>query len=191
VEMSFFIDHLMITLVAWMGGLTLGSGIGYLIASLVRSLVSAIPNDRQINSLVPWRPLLLMLILVVWSPLLPARLGLGTSTAMVMVGLTISLVSLFMTMNMLLNHWFPPSLCVGLIAKARNLLILALFATLGAGLMGGGGAGFYLMEQVKFLEFSKLLQGILILGGMALIMDFILSIVEYRAGFSTPSPRML
>jgi ABC-type nitrate/sulfonate/bicarbonate transport system permease component len=64
---------------------------------------------------------------------------------------------------------------------------LAIFTTLGVGLVGAGGAGFYLMESMRSMEYGKLVQGILLLGGMTLVLDLILGFVEYKASFSTPS----
>ncbi|HEY43360.1 MAG TPA: hypothetical protein G4O11_05190 [Anaerolineae bacterium] len=178
--MSIFTDHLLITLVAWIGSLALGGGTGYFMARLLRRLVSALPNDRRtVIALVPWRTLLFLLILVVWSPFLAIRLGIGTPTAIVMVWLTISLVACSMTMSAFLDNWFPQTLRARLLGGARTLLFFALFATLGSGLVGGGGAGFLLMQQANLMEYGKLLQSILLLGGMALLLDMILGIVEF------------
>jgi ABC-type proline/glycine betaine transport system permease subunit len=186
-EMSTFMDHLLIALVAWIGSLVLGGGVGYLMAHLLRRLMSAMPNNRRIIALVPWRTLLFILILILWSPFLPTRLGIGTQTGMVMVSLTISLVACPMTMSTFLDNWFPQTLHVRLMVVARALLFLALFATLGVGLIGGGGAGVYLIQQVNLLEYGKLLQGVLLLGGMALLLDLILGFVEFWAGYRSPS----
>jgi ABC-type nitrate/sulfonate/bicarbonate transport system permease component len=182
-EMSTLTDHLLITLVAWIGGLTVGGGIGYLMASFVNPLMNAKPNARRIFALVPWRTLVFMLILLVWSPLLAIWLGLGNLTGIMMVGLTVSLLAWPMAMKARLNDWFPPKLRVRFISGSRSLLLFALLATLGAGFVGGGGFGFYLMQQVNLLEYGKLVEGFLLLGGVALIFDLILGIVEYRATF--------
>jgi hypothetical protein len=52
-EIAILTDHLLITLVAWIGGVTVGGGVGYLMASLVRPLMSAKPDDRRLIALVP------------------------------------------------------------------------------------------------------------------------------------------
>jgi ABC-type nitrate/sulfonate/bicarbonate transport system permease component len=96
-----------------------------------------------------------------------------------------------MAMKTRLNDWFTPSLWIHLIAEARTLLLFALFATVGAGFVGGGGAGWYLMQQMDLLEYGKLFQGILLLAGLALILDLTLGIIEYRAGFGTTSTRKM
>lgn len=183
-EISIFADHLLITLVTWVAGLILGSGLGYLMAKSIHPLLVARPDRRRILALLPWRTLLFILILFLWSPFLAIRLGLGTSTGIMIVGLTLILVAWFMTMNTFLDHWFPPALRLRLLASTRTLLFLALFTTLGASFVGGGGAGFYLLQQVNLLAYGQLLQGILLLGGIALGLDLIMGVVEYRAGLS-------
>jgi hypothetical protein len=174
-------DHLLITGIAWAGGLTIGGGAGYLMAGLAQSLISAKPNIRLISTLVPWRALVFALILVVWSPFLAIRLGLGSLTSTMMVVVTISLLACPMSMMARLNEKFPPSLQVRLISGARTLLLFAVFAALGAGFAGGGGFGFFLMQQLNLMEYGRLVQGFLLLGGMALILDLILGIPEQRA----------
>jgi hypothetical protein len=190
-EIAVLTNHLLITLVAWIGGGIVGGGGGYLMASLVGPRMSEKPDDRRILALLPWRTLIFVLLLAVWSPWLVIRLGLGTSTGIVTVGLTIGLVAWPMAMNTCLNAWFTPSLRLHLIAESRTLLVFALFATVGAGFVGGGGAGWYLMQQVNLLEYGKVFQGILWLTGLALILDLTLGIVEYRAGFGTPPVRKM
>ena len=186
-DTSILANQFMIALVAWIGGLILGGIIGYLIAKLLYRLISSKPNNQRNIALVPWRTLVLILILFVWSPFIAIWLGLGTLTVIVMVGLTIGLVACFMSISILLDYWFPPILRVRLLAGARTLLFLAIFTTLGAGLVGGGGAGIYLWELMRSMEYEKLVQGILLLGGITLLLDLILGFVEFMSSYNTPS----
>jgi hypothetical protein len=193
-EVAVLRNHLLITVVAWIGGGIIGGGGGYLMASLVRLRMSEKPDERRILALLPWRTLIFVLLLVVWSPWSPwlvMRYGLGTSTGIMTVGLTIGLVAWPMAMNTCLNTWFIPNPRIHLIAEARTLLVFALFATVGAGFVGGGGAGWYLMQQANLLAYGKVFQGILWLTGLALILDLTLGIVQHRAGFETPSVRKM
>jgi len=58
--------------------------------------------------------------------------------------------------------------------------MIALFATLGVGYVGAGGLGFYLMQQVKLMEYGKLSQGIFVLGVTALILDLVFGVIQFR-----------
>ena len=179
-------NHLLITVVAWIGGGILGGGGGYFMATLVRSRISEKPEARRILALFPWRTLIFVLLLGVWFPWLVMFLGLGTLTGIVTVGVTIGLVACPITMSTCLNDWFAPSLRTRLIAQARTVLLFSLFATIGAGFVGGGGAGWYLLQQMNLPEYGKVFQSLLWLAGLALILDLTLGLVEYRAGFWHP-----
>jgi ABC-type nitrate/sulfonate/bicarbonate transport system permease component len=178
-EIPIIADHLLISLVAWIGGITVGGGLGYVTANVLHSLINAKPDVRRNLSLFPWRTLLFTLMLFVWSPFIVVRLGLGNLTGTIMVGLTLSLIAWPMTMRACLNNWFPSSLRVRLMSGIRTLLLLALFAALGVGFYGGGGLGPYLMRQVSVLEYNKLFEGIMFFGGIALTLDLISGVVEY------------
>lgn len=186
-DTSILTNQFMIALVAWIGGLILGGIIGYLIAKLLYSLISSKPSNQRKIALVPWRTLVFILILFVWSPFIAIWLGLGTLTAIVMVGLTIGLVACFMSVSIFLDTWFPPILRVRLVAGSRTLLFFAIFTTLGAGLVGGGGAGMYLWELMRSMEYGKLVQGILLVGWLALLLDLILGFVEFKTSSNAPS----
>lgn len=157
-EISILANHLLITLVAWIAGLIVGGGLGFLIFGLVRPWLSEKSGGRRVFTSVLWRTLEFALVLVVWSLYIPFRLGLGNITGMMMGGLTVSLLTLPMTIYLRLNDWFPPSPRVKFILRARTLLFFALFTTLGAGFVGGGGAGFDIMQQMNLMEFGRLIQ---------------------------------
>ena len=185
-KIAILTNHLLITVVAWIGGVILGGGGGYLMATMLRSRIGEKPKARRLLALLPWRTLIFVLLLAVWTPWLVMRLGLGTLTGIVTVGVTIGLVAWPMTMNTCLNDWFTPSRRIHLIAAVRTLLLFSLLATVGAGFVGGGGAGWYLVQQWNLLEFGKVFQRILWLAGLALILDLTLGIVEYWAGSWQP-----
>jgi hypothetical protein len=190
-KIAILTNHLLITVVAWIGGGILGGGAGYLMAHLVRLRMSEKPDQRRILALLPWRTLIFVLLLAVWSPWLVMQFGLGILTGIVTVGLTIGLVAWPMAMSACLNAWFTSSLRKQLIAEARTLLVFAVLATVGAGFAGGGGAGWYLIQQMDSLEYGKAFQVILWLTGLALILDLTSGIVEYWAGFGTSQVRKM
>ncbi len=188
-EVAVLTNHLLITVVAWISGGIIGAGGGYLMATMVYSRISEKPEARQILALLPWRTLIFVLLLAVWTPWLVMWLGLGTLTGIVTVGVTIGLVAWPIAMNTCLNEWFAPSPRIHLMATARTLLLFSLLATIGAGFVGGGGVGWYLVQQWNLLEFEKVFQAGLWLSGLALILDLTLGIVEYWIGLKTQTSR--
>lgn len=188
-EMSILTNHLLNSIVVWFAALIIGGGFGYFIVNALKPIMNAKPATRRRMTLIPWRSLILILMLLVWSPILGIWLGLGYLTGKVMVGLTLSLLTLPMIMKAHLNKWFPSSLLEGIVSLARTLLMIALFATLGVGNVGAGGFGYYLIQQVNLLEYGKLYEGIFILGVTALILDLVLGIIQFwLSRFALPSP---
>ena len=187
-DISIVFDHLYISLIAWLGGIAIGGSIGYFFAQIFFNTTSKPDIDWKII-LFPWRSLIFILILLVWSPLLVIWLGLGNLTGIVMVGITLSLLALSMTMSTLFHKRFPVSIKSTLLSNTRTLLIIAIFATLGVGYVGAGGFGFYFYQLVNLLNYNQLIKGFILLGVIAIFLDLILGFIQYlvvRA--SNPSP---
>jgi len=178
-DKSILINHLFISLVAWLVGMALGGSSGYLFAHKFFDQTNKNPIADWKTILFPWRSLIFVVILFVWSPFLVIWLGLGNLTGTVMVGLTLSLLALTMTMTTIFHNEHPLTTRVLFISNARSLILIALFATLGVGYVGAGGFGFYLSQQLNLLNYDKLIEGILILSGIALALDLILGWIQY------------
>lgn len=179
-EMSILTNHLLISVVAWIGALIIGGGVGNFVARVLKPLMTAKPATSRSMSLFPWRSIIFMLLLLVWSPILGIWLGLGNLTGIAIVGLSLSLLALPMMMKARLIYLLPTSFLERIVSLARTLLMIALFATLGVGYVGAGGFGFYLMQQMNLLEYGKLYQGFFVLGVTALILDLVL--VSFNTG---------
>ncbi len=188
-DISIVFDHLYISLTAWLAGIAIGCSFGYFFAKIFFNQASVKPDIDWKIILFPWRSLIFILILLVWSPLLAIWLGLGNLTGIVMVGITLSILSLSMTMSTLFHKRFPVSIKSALLSNTRTLLIIAIFVTLGVGYVGAGGFGFYFYQLVNLLNYNQLIKGFILLGLIAIFLDLILGFVQYlvvRA--SNPSP---
>lgn len=178
-DISIVFDHLYISLIAWLGGIAIGCSVGYLFAQVFMKQASGKPYVDWKIILFPWRSLIFILILLVWSPLLVIWLGLGNLTGIVMVGITLSLLALSMTMNTLFHKRFPVNIKSVLLSNTRTLLIIAIFATLGVGYVGAGGFGFYFYQLVNLLNYNQLIKGFILLGVTTIFLDLILGFVQY------------
>jgi MFS family permease len=179
-ETSIYSSHLLITLGAWIGGMLVGGGLGSVFASMLLPAWRSNPGTRRALALIPWRTAIFGLLLGVWSPFfLPLRLGLGTLTGLVAVGLSVGLIAFPMMVCSLYEFWFPLSARERAVSGARTLLFIAMLAALATGLVGGGGAGAYLAQQVNLLNQGDYLRWMVILIATALALDLILGFLEY------------
>ena len=179
-ESSIYFSHLLISLGAWIGGMLVGGGLGSVFASILLPVWRGNPGTRRALALIPWRTVIFGLLLGVWSPFsLPPRLGLGTLTGLTTVGLAVALIAFPMMVCGLYEFWFPQSARERAVSGARTLLFIAMFAALAAGLVGGGGAGNYLLEQANLFNRGDYFRWMVILIATALALDLILGFVEY------------
>jgi ABC-type proline/glycine betaine transport system permease subunit len=184
-NISVLADHFLISFAAWIGGLLIGGGIGYFIFRPFENFIESKPDNQKYLAMIPWRTVIFILILLLWSPYLPIWLGLGTPTALVVMVLTISLLACSMTINTLVESRFPAILRVRIFSQARTLLFIAIFATLGVGLVGAGSAGSLFVELIRSMEYGNLVQGSLLLWGICLVLDLLLGFVDYKMRSST------
>ena len=176
---SLVVNHMLISVIGWIFGIALGGGLGYLFARwLFTESREKIYRDWPMI-LIPWRTIIFVAIILVWSPLLVIKLGLGNITGTVMVGIVLALLTLVMVMKLIFDQKYTRTTWVRFISNARSLLLVAIFATLGVGYVGAGGFGFYLGQLLNLLEYGKLVEGILILGEWTLFSDLIMGLVQY------------
>lgn len=186
---SIYSSHLLITLGAWISGMIVGGGFGSIFASLLLLVWRSNPATRRALTLVPWRTVVFSLLLGVWSPFfLPTRLGIGTLTGLVTAGLSVSLIAFPMLVCGLYEQWFPQTPRARAASGVRTLLFGAMLAALATGLVGGGGVGVYLSQQVNLLNPGEYLRWMVILSATALVLDLILGFVEYGLFQSSEPP---
>jgi hypothetical protein len=184
-DMSVLADHLLISFSAWIGGLFIGGGIGYLLFCLLHRFIERKPDNQPYLTMIPWRTLILMLVLLLWSPYLPIQFGLGTPTALIVMLFTISLLACSAATSILMENRYPSSLRMRLFGGARTLLFIAVFATLGVGLVGAGGVGSLFVELIHSMEYGKLVQGSFLFWGICLVLDLLLGFVDCKIRLST------
>ncbi len=130
--------------------------------------------------LIPWRTMLMILILLSNYPLiLLTFLGLGAVTGTVAVGSTIFLLALAFSASLLLDHWYPRSLRARFLAASRTLATASVVAGVFVGFFGGGGVGFALVQSAALLKQDLMLQYFGVISGLTLGFDLVLGIVQY------------
>ncbi len=166
-------QHLLIALLPWLVGITLGGGLGYACALVARALFSKRPALRRPLMLVPWRTIAVTLPLL--SAFVPAVLGLGMITGMAIVGLFVFSFAFPFTVANLLDHWHPLTLLSHLIAGARTLGTASVVVAAATAMVGGGGgAGAMIFYGMSIPEHGELLVGLSIVVLLALMVDVLL-----------------
>jgi hypothetical protein len=175
------VAHLLITTIPWLIGMAAGGGLGLLCGFVIRAAFSAVPALRLIFVLLPWRTMVLALLMVVLSPFPITLLGIGPLAGGIMVAASIALLAMAFAATTLVEYWVPSPLSVRLIAGARTLAVASGLIAVGVGLFGGGGLGSLILEAVRLQEYGNVLKGLVLIGTLALALDLALALVQMIA----------
>ena len=187
-QTSAILEHLFLIIAPGLGGIVIGGGLGWVFAIIIRYLWSALPRLQSPSVFLPWRTLLVGLALIVWSPLLPARLGLGVGAGSAMVGSFTLIAASGLTMTTLLDHWFPAPLVTRLIAHARTLAAATNAFAVSAGFLGGGGLGFLILQQANTLQYGGVWSALLLATTVVLISDLAFGAVQLGVSYFIKNP---
>jgi ABC-type proline/glycine betaine transport system permease subunit len=91
------------------------------------------------------------------------------------------LLALAFTAGTLVEHWQPSPLGVRLVAGARTLAVASGLVAAGAGVMGGGGVGWFLLEGARLQQYGPISQAVLVVLVLALALDLLLGVVQMAA----------
>jgi ABC-type proline/glycine betaine transport system permease subunit len=98
-----------------------------------------------------------------------------------MVGASVCLLTLAFTATTLVEAWYPPPLGARLVAGARTLAVASGLVAAGAGYLGGGGLGAAILDAARLQAYGPLCQGLLLILGLALVLDLALGFVQMLA----------
>ena len=175
------VAYFLMSTIPWLIGLAAGGGLGALCALGIRAVFTARPGLRQTSVLLPWRTLLMGLLLWAWSPFMFVLLGLGAFAGGMVVGASVLLLALAFAAGTLVEHWQPSPLGVRLVAGARTLAVASGMVAVGAGTMGGGGLGWFLLEGARLQQYGLMWQALLVVLALALGLDLLLGVVQMVA----------
>jgi hypothetical protein len=178
ISMAAVVAHLLISLIPWLIGIAIGGGLGLVCGYGIRASFSAVPVLRRPFVLLPWRTLVMGLLMVVWSPFIVSLLGIGPVSGSIMTGSSIGLLAWALAATILVEHGLPSPLSVRLIAAARTLAIASGLIAAGVGVLGGGGLGHLLLEAARVQEYGLVLKGALVIVTLALVLDLGLGLVQ-------------
>ena len=182
------VEYLLISWIPWLVGAAMGGGLGVLCAHGMRALWTASPALRHPLVLLPWRTLVMGLLMVAWSPYIVTLLGLGPLAGGVMVGISVCILATPFTASLLVENWYPCPLRVRLVGGARTLAVASCLIAAGVGQIGGGGLENTLWLGFALGEHTLLWQGVLVVLATALVLDLAMGLAQLfelrRAGDS-------
>jgi hypothetical protein len=181
---SAIVVHFLITCIPWLVGLAIGGGLGWLCGLAVRALISTGPVLRRAAVLVPWRTLVMGLLMGLWSPFIATLLWLGPVTGGVVVACTVSTLATIFAATTLVEYWVPSPLASRLIAGARTLAVASGLLAADVGLLGGGGLGPIMREAARLSQYGVMWQGVLVVLvvlALGLVLDLTLGLAQMMA----------
>lgn len=171
------LNHLLISLPSWLIGILAGSGLGYGCARVVQQMASTQPSRAQALRLLPWRTVLVSVLLLI--PYVPILVGLGPLAGVVIVGLMIALLALPISAAYFLDEWNPSPPRGRLIGTMRSLAVLSLVLMVFTGLFGGGTElSFTFWQGIQTLDIPSIQTTFWTVFFMALVLDLLFGAAE-------------
>ena len=172
-------QHILLSLGPCLIGAALGGLIGYMLASWIKGWGGLENKKASRLILFPWRTLILVLVVIVFSPMLVVRVGLGNSASFLMTTSFIFLLSLPMAASIFLNNKSFRSTTTHMISSIRTLATSSIIITIWVSVYsGGGGLGFLMHQYMQLLEFNLWLSNWLVIAAITLVVDMLLGILQ-------------
>ena len=176
----------------WLIGIIAGGGLGYLCALTLRSVSTAFPQLRKPAVLIPWRTVIMALLLFISLPVLVImQFGLGAKSGTISVGLTVFLLALVYAISVLLEYWHANRLLSRLVSGARTLATASPVFTALFGFFGGGGAGSIAIQSLRLFDFKTAVRAYFSVILLILFADILLGLLHYSLQASpklSPTP---
>jgi len=181
VSASDAVVHLLITCIPWLIGTVVGGGLGVLCGIGMRAASSRGPSLRRASVVLPWRTLVMGLLMAIWSPFIARLLWLGPITGGVMVACSVSALVMIFVAGTLHENWHPSPLGGRLLGGIRTLAVASGLIAAGVGLLGGGGLGPIMLQAARLSQYDVMWKGVLVVLAVALVLDLTLGIAQMVA----------
>jgi hypothetical protein len=126
--------------------------------------------------LLPWRTVMLNLLIFTWTPASFILIGLRPLSGLVNTGLDISLFALLLAVSLLLDQGYSSNFAVRVIAGLRTLATTSLAAA--AFLSDFHGIGWRMSRSLVSGDYNEFFRNWLALAVLILILDIMLGIVQ-------------
>lgn len=178
--LAIVVEHLQISLIPWLAGTIAGGGMGYACALGARAILTRFPGLRRLATLLPWRTVLVCVLLLAWGPAIVGHMGFGTETGATLVRFLAFLLALSFTTTTLLGRWVPLSFAARLIATSRTLAAVSVAIA-----APGSLAGEFIFNSRSLLQPDRMTRGFLIVIGISLAFDLGLGALQMLASYVT------
>ena len=188
-EISAIIEHVIISLIGWLLGVIIGGLVSRFLARRIQSILTSYPNVRKPAILLPWRTLLMAVILHAALPfLILLQFGFGLMTGILSIGLATFLMMLIFATPIFIGKEFHMSSVSQLLSGVRTLATVAVVWETFIGNFGGGGIGFAASTHIRLLHYSMATKYYFTIIVIILIIDVLLGIVQFIYTTKQPNP---
>jgi ABC-type proline/glycine betaine transport system permease subunit len=176
------LEHFFVSIIGWSLGATLGIALGYWLYQKYFKNRDDCTNPVFFRSIIPWRTILAMLILMNLFPyLLVSMEGAGIKTGLASVSWIILICSAPVTVQLAQLANSQITAISFLLSLIRSFLVLSPIIGTYYGMWGGGGLGFYLYQSLVLRRFDDALFIFLAITAGILAIDILAGIIEYLA----------
>lgn len=178
---SIVVEHLLLSVLAWLAGLAAGSVLGYAYARLAGRLWAAQPRLRRPVVVLPWRTVVVMAAAITLVyPYTAEAIGLGRAAGLLSVAMTVFVLALPFVAGLLLEPDPPAPPSARFIAGARTLALVAIAAAVMAYNAGAGGAGQLIWDGMNLGDRPQVVAGFVVVALLCLAADLLLGLLQMR-----------
>lgn len=203
IETTLVRQYAIFALIVWLTSLGLGGGLGAISAFLVRSVLARRPGLYGLIALLPWRSVVLNVMLVCFlytaresviltmlnftgTALSTTLAGLGRYADLLAASLLMTLLAWALTASLLVARWHPTSIAVRITSLSRTLATTTIVVSLMFEIWANDGIGSLWLRYLGFLDIANTLNLWLQISIWLLIIDLGFGIgqmlVQYLGG---------
>lgn len=173
-------EHILISSIASLLGIMVGGGLGYVFAIVLRKLFTVRPRSRKIALLLPWRTVLMSLMIPLGFPItIIVQVGFGVLAGIISVGLIVFLLSLTICTALLLEHWRSTTVANNIISWMRTLVTASVVIAFFPGFFANGGLASAIIVQTQLLNYDAVLRYYAVLIAIILVFDLLLGVLQH------------
>lgn len=178
--MDLLIAQITTSFLGWIIGLTLGGFAGYGAALICLSLLTRSESLSRYLTLIPWRTLVMALIILFWVPFwATGQFGLGIKSGVISVALQIFILTSLMFSFTFLNRWRETSLKTRLAGLSRTLAVFSVVLAAHYGIFGSGGINTLAVANINQPGDRSASTGWVVIITALLVVDLSLGLVEF------------
>lgn len=175
-ETEGLIEHILVSVAGSLLGIALGWGAGYASFAAWRKINPNLQKVHPLTVLIPWRTVVLGLLLVNYIPIFPIiRVGLGIKTGI----LSVAYIAFWLTLIFVFQLEQNNQKHLRILSWTRTFSVFSVLLTAHYGAWGGGGLGFAAREQLVLFNYTSAWIYFAWMVGIALAVDLVIATGQF------------